>query len=342
MNWYENGLDTFGAIREADIDLVIVEELRCSRDFRNWFLRDALAKFGIDELPESGCVRHRVHRTGESSGESDIEITFSGQSKSGCDVYVVLVEDKIDAPFSNRTKSGISQTERYKIEACRLVETGKCAAAAILLLAPRDYLAAADVSMYATVEMEAVAMWFQNRAATEIDEAQERYLHKAQLLTAGVERHRRGWNRSPDQTVIKLWDLYHHVVRSEFPDLKMNYKEGHPSDSYTVSFSCLDRLPGLPKCRIDHVMERGTIDVWIPGFGPRVQRVAERTSKVRPEDMKFRVSKAGSLGIGFRIESLRRFGKTASEQESLVRSSLNRVRDLKKWFELHAALLATL
>jgi hypothetical protein len=89
-----------------------------------------------------------------------------------------------------------------------------------------------------------------------------RWEHRRQMIDAAVSRWRRGWEAEADAAVSGLWDHYHQVASADFPDVRMRYRGDAPPDSYTVSFDCLPRVDSLPKCRIDHVMERGTVDIF--------------------------------------------------------------------------------
>lgn len=56
---------TFAAIKERDIDLLLVEELRCSAAFQAWFLRAVItaASEGDTDTPDRVEVWHSVsHR----------------------------------------------------------------------------------------------------------------------------------------------------------------------------------------------------------------------------------------------------------------------------------------
>ena len=75
-------------IRERDLNLLLLEEMYSSAEFRQW-IRE---KVGLPSDARFDCGRHLV---ADAFGESDVELDF--ESESG--VCRVLVEDKIDARF---------------------------------------------------------------------------------------------------------------------------------------------------------------------------------------------------------------------------------------------------
>jgi hypothetical protein len=75
-------------IRERDLNLLLLEEMYSSADFREW-IREKL-RLPCDTSFDSG--RQFVV---DAFGESDIELDFASE----CGVYRVLIENKIDARF---------------------------------------------------------------------------------------------------------------------------------------------------------------------------------------------------------------------------------------------------
>lgn len=68
---------TFSSITERDVDLLLVEELKCSEGFLEWFLTKALGRAQWRER-SSFRVRHSVPGVGKHAGETDIEVSFTG------------------------------------------------------------------------------------------------------------------------------------------------------------------------------------------------------------------------------------------------------------------------
>ncbi|MGC4033094.1 MAG: hypothetical protein QM754_15430 [Tepidisphaeraceae bacterium] len=338
MGWCKNDPNTFCNIGERDVDFLLLEELRCSATFRGWFLNGALAALGISTLPVTGCIQHSVHRTGLSTGETDLLVLINGTGGKGKGTYAVLIEDKIDACFSDRTKSGSKQTERYRAEITKQVGQNKWKAGYMLLVAPREYIrGVAPDAFDGSVSYEELSGWFAKAGSKSDAELAVRFEHRRQMVEAAINRWRRGWTRQADSTVSGLWERYNKLATADFSDLCMKYTGGEPPDSYTVSFACLPKVEGLPKCRIDHVMERGTVDILVSGSADQRDRLSMRLLSVLPSNCTLR--KAGkSLGISLRVPPINRFGDAATQDRS-VRSALEAVRTLKEWFERNWSLL---
>lgn len=341
MGWCEDDGKTFCSVGERDIDFLLLEELRCSSVFRDRFLRTAAAKMGIARLPSDGAVFHSVHRTGLSSGETDLQVEFSSESTKGNGTHAVLIEDKIDAEFSDRTKCGSKQTERYRAEIAANIASGRWVAAVVMLVAPQAYLDSVDATLFdATVSYESISGWFAEAIAAGSGELRRRLEHRRQIPQAAILRLRRGWERQPDQQVGSIWRLYHQIATRDYADLRMNYKGGEPPDSYTVSFDCLPRVDGLPKCRIDHVMERGNVDILVRGYAYKLPVAIVALDGAMGAGISLRRA-TQSLGVNIKVGPIRRFGDL-NAQAPLIHEALKAVRRLKRWFEANYERLARL
>jgi hypothetical protein len=341
MGWSDEDEATFCNVGERDIDFLLLEELRCSAEFRERFLREALKRLGVETIPPEGAVFHSVHRTGLSTGETDLQVEFRAISPSGSGTHAILIEDKIDAEFSDRTKCGSKQTERYRAEIATKTKAGTWIAAVVMLVAPQAYLDKVECKAFdATVSYEAICGWFEEQIARDSTSRAFRLEHKRQMLKAAILRLRRGWQRQADKTVGSIWRLYHQIASADYSDVRMNYKGDEPPDSYTVSFACLPRVDGLPKCRIDHVMERGTVDILISGYAERLPMLSHSLAGLLGKGISLR--RAGkSLGVNIKVASIQRFADPASQAAS-IREALEAVRRLKIWFERNAPAIAKL
>ena len=116
-------LDTYLAICERDVDLVLVMALRAE-------LRMANLIAEVANSPSAYVLSVRHSKCESDGSETDIEVRFGDPD---CP-YVVLIENKVDAQFQP------SQPERYarRVEALR--EDLTAGGAASLLVAPERYL----------------------------------------------------------------------------------------------------------------------------------------------------------------------------------------------------------
>lgn len=123
MIFSEDELDTYPAIYEQDVDLVIVMALRASGRVRALFLE---ASGLVDEKLIQ--VRHSVSTLG--GREADIEAHFGDPANP----LIVQIEDKIDARFTDK------QPNAYADRAATMAASDTFAGAYAVLCAPQGYL----------------------------------------------------------------------------------------------------------------------------------------------------------------------------------------------------------
>lgn len=172
-------LDTYLAICERDVDLVLVMALRAEPT-----VASLIAKIANSPTAEVLSVRHSKC---ESDGsETDIEVRFGVPE---CP-YVVLIENKVDAQFQP------SQPDRYarRVEALR--EELAAGGATSLLVAPERYLEWHDT---AAQPFEAVLSYETLRDA--LAALGSRWgAEAAVIIEHGITKHRRGVNTSEPVT----------------------------------------------------------------------------------------------------------------------------------------------
>ena len=118
-----NGLD-LGTIFERDIDMLLLEELHASPNFRS-FLLDLTGR-------ETGWVFEdgKASVTRDGQRESDLEVRFS---RPGGEKLLLMVETKIDAGYQPR------QLEDYMKRAALYEQQDPDLQAVVLLVAPESY-----------------------------------------------------------------------------------------------------------------------------------------------------------------------------------------------------------
>ena len=130
------------SVDEPDYDLLLVEELCASNEFLRLFLNAAT-------LPDSFVARHSINRE-DGSGETDIEVevTWTNEKHQKTSA-VLLIENKIDAPFQP------DQPECYAAYRDLLMETSPATLALTVLSAPGRCLSSTDAQFDARVSYEA-------------------------------------------------------------------------------------------------------------------------------------------------------------------------------------------
>ena len=167
-------LDTYAAVYERDVDLVLVGAARASRSFRAWLL-DAVG------FPTLDLLRARHSWSTADDRESDVELRFGSEPES----YVLQVENKLDAAFQP------GQQAAYAERAARLAEDPTVVEARCALLAPEQYARVADSAAFDVVlTYEAVR--------DVLDGMGPFGRESALILEHAIQKHRRGGAQRPD------------------------------------------------------------------------------------------------------------------------------------------------
>jgi hypothetical protein len=176
---------------ERDVDLLIVEELKCSHDFVRWFVEQA-SDFTTSPIGYStSMVLHSRRRT---YNRREIDILLSIRSNRGQRVSI-LIENKLD------TSEQFQQAESYRHEAETLVTSGEADLALTILVCPKAY--AETNSNFAKkfdgiVSYEAIASFLEKRNASTEGELAKRLSHRHDLFKQAIQKLRRGLRgRSP-------------------------------------------------------------------------------------------------------------------------------------------------
>jgi hypothetical protein len=114
---------------ERDIDLLLVEELKCSPDFVRWLATKAQIEsrsLGVSSTSEVVHSKRRTHNRRE------IDITLKLVPSDGLPIYL-LIENKLD------TSEQPFQAESYRDEAELLVQKREALAARTVLVCPSRY-----------------------------------------------------------------------------------------------------------------------------------------------------------------------------------------------------------
>jgi hypothetical protein len=169
------------AIRERDVDLILLEELIVDDGFGEWLIKT----LDFPKLTNNIGAWKSISDFG--FGETDILFSYTSNNKN---IYV-LIENKLDAEFQQK------QNERYLQRAKKYVENGKCDEAYIILIAPKLYCEnQKKFEKYITYEQIIERL-------TRI--GNKRSLFKSELLKIATEKQRRGYIPVNYPPVQKFW-----------------------------------------------------------------------------------------------------------------------------------------
>lgn len=185
------------AIRERDIDLILLEELSTDVSFCQWFVQE----LNLPSFTKTDGAWISISDFG--LGETGIVFSyFSGNKK-----IVLLIENKLDASFQEE------QYDRYAKRAKEYKFREMCDDAYSILTAPNQYCQNQN-DFESFISYEAISQRF-------ISTGSKRNLFKSQLLTIAIEKLRRGYQPIHSQLEQKFWIEYWKYKEEHYPNFRM-------------------------------------------------------------------------------------------------------------------------
>lgn len=256
---------------ERDVDLLLIEELKCSSAFINWFVRRVSADVGKSLQWKRSSVTHSKRRL---HNRREIDITLQLESEATQTIF--LIENKLDTPPQPR------QAESYLEEAEALVASGEAHAAQTVLVAPQAYLRMAKDfagKFKSTISYEEIAQFIGDQSNQEAGELSLRLKHRHALLNQAITKARRGYEAVPVIEIeafnAKYVDLLHDYGVPLEPGPSM-LKAGRPSESKSMIFApgALPKWSFLPQTRLVHQLREGNANINFYGWGGLFTRLA--------------------------------------------------------------------
>ena len=296
------------AIEERDIDLLLLEEFYCSREFQKWFIKNTVS----DTFPyrDFGGAWHSINH--EALGESDLIVKFLKPNKKG---YLFIVENKIDAFFQPQ------QPLRYKKRGDNYIKKGECEDYATVLVAPSEY-ASGNTEFDFVIEYEEIRDWFLKKA-----DLKERGRYKAEVLNAALERYRRGYQSVGHQATSIFWRRYWEVVSRIAPELRMN-KPRHnvPIRSSFIFFKPDNLKDGFKLC---HKAAHGFVDLQFTGKGNEVgQLIRHYKPFLKKGRTIIKTNKSAVVRVG--VGKLNLQGDFKQQKKKVI-AAIETVKELNHW-----------
>lgn len=247
-------------IYERDMDLVLVEELESSSEFRIWL---AARIFGLDRFVSHLQATHSV--VDDSNRESDVVFRFLAhpEGNAGDPVPVaILLENKIDAvaqpnqgrDYRSRGNSGKDRGDWQDYRTC--------------LVAPKSYLDIAHdrINFDESISYEEILAYFVSRK-----ERDERFRWKARLVGDAILKKKTGYTPKISEEATDFVQAYHRMA-SDFPRLEMPAPKPRPAGSTWISF----RPSVLPAgASIEHQVTAGTVKLLVQNAAGRLDELKE-------------------------------------------------------------------
>jgi hypothetical protein len=292
-------------LRERDIDLLLLEELHCSPQFRAWFLRRV-----------TGCSLsvdfNAQHSVAHTLGESDLEVKLSDDKHSS---WVLLVENKLCAEFQKE------QPERYQQRAARYLEAGADHAMTVLL-SPSTYHRGGCDRFHKQLSYEEIRDWLVK------SNGGVRAEYKARLLSAAINKALEGYTPVPDRKVSDFWQEYWILAEQEAPELQMQEPATRPARAGFIRFHPLELPRGI---RFIHKIRKGHMDIEFSGFGKRLPELQNAYGSYLEPNMS--ITKAtGSGAIRIAVHPLDPKLPFAPQAQEAT-TAISMARTMSKWFQ---------
>ena len=113
------------AVQERDTDLLILEEIKCNRNFTEWLTTKTI---GLQNTFELIGAWHSLTQVG--LGESDLAFVIRTEEK----VILFFIENKVDADFQP------DQSNRYRLRGNQKKDNKECDEFHTILFAPKRYI----------------------------------------------------------------------------------------------------------------------------------------------------------------------------------------------------------
>lgn len=331
---------------ERDIDLLLVEEMKCNFAFVAWFVHQVNKQGDYHIDYDRWEVFHSKRRT-HNRREIDIQLELkNGKAKP----TVLLIENKLD------TSEQINQAESYTEECALLVREGSAVAALPILICPENYYTDnKDFAgkFYLTITYEMIASMFEIMAEEFINEDGEidstetlvaRFLYRSSLIRQAIDKSRRGYEPVVQPGIAEFNKKYVELCQGYcsklIPGTSM-LKQGRPGESKTMIFDTRKTLypsPDLPQIRIVHQLREGNANINFYGWGNHFEHVAT-TIKNDLKGTPYKVAasinkrKGGNSGLMIyaktpAIDNLQDF----DSQEGEILEGIKATDNLRQWF----------
>lgn len=247
--------NTLQSVSERDVDMLLVEELQVSCDFRKWLAQQV---FESDVYKEKIGAWHSVSDV--ILGESDVAFLFVNNLDGRT---AVLIENKIDAPPQPE------QGDRYQKRGIAGQNEGWWDEFKTCVIAPQKYLESTmnTESYDCEISYEEVEGYFLERVGED-----ERFDHKAMVVREGILQNRRGYQPTIDPCLTRFADEYYNFATKRFPDVAMVSPKPRPSGSTWISF----RPAWFPKqMDIVHQMTAGYVKLFFRGAARQFEEIQQ-------------------------------------------------------------------
>jgi hypothetical protein len=255
---------------ERDIDLLLIEELKCSRSFVEWFRGEVAKRVGRITQFESFEVTHSKRR---QHVRREIDITLN--LLAGDHRTIFLIENKLD------TSPQPKQAESYREEAALLI-AGGVQNVWTILICPNEYYKAENEfsdSFDVVITYEVIKSFFLRQSKIAEGELSARLGYRAALMDQAITKARRGYSPVPLPAVSRFASRYVELLKEkgiELPPGPSMLKESAGGESKTMIFAptAIPSWPFLPQMRLVHQLREANANLCFYTWGDLFSHLA--------------------------------------------------------------------
>lgn len=235
---------------ERDIDLLLMEELGCSDEFRRWL---SARVCGEENFERHGEAKYSVV---DSSGrECDLIYLYQ---MSGKGLFAILIENKIDAPPQPE------QAEHYLRRGEKGVEDELWNDFRTCLVAPAEYLRATpNANIYqVNISYEELLAYFASR-----HDRDERFRWKATLIANAIKKKVEGYQPEISEKATAFAKAYFDLATMKYPDIGLRQPKSRAKGNTWMSY----KPNWFPRqVVLEHQVVAGAVKLLISGAAERL------------------------------------------------------------------------
>lgn len=294
-------------LRERDIDLLICSELHSPGPLRELFLGGWNSS--VAEFDGAWVSWH------DDDGETDIVVSF----KAGANELILLIEDKIDAPFQP------DQPGRYRARAQRWqASLPSQSEVQTVLLAPGGYFEHEGSDLFDR------QISYEDVIAALSGSGDPRTGFLAQTLKNGIESHERGYKPQPSEATTPVWRAIWDCVNSEAPKLRMKEPSSKPTRAGFIHFSAAGVSSTATQGRAKIVYKPSHENADLQFSNTQVATLENAVAGVLDSDMT--IAEAGkSASIRLKVPRVD-FGLPPDGQRDAIRQGVTAAERLRRLF----------
>jgi len=290
-------------LRERDIDLLICAELHAAG-----VLRDRFARLWPARTPRFSRAWVSVR---DSDGESDLVVKF----QDGETFLILLVENKIDAPFQD------GQAERYAERANHWRQVDQVEEVITVLVCPDEYSSRPPSKLFDVI------LSYEDLIDSLRESGDERSAFLASALSDGIESCRLGYVPVPNEIVTGIWNAIWRIASAEQPALNMPEPGEKPGKATWIEFLKPHGFGG-DGMKIVYKAERGQVDLQFNAMSPNT--LQDMLAGLLEDDMKVeKAVNSSSLRVAVPCVD---FCLDADDQHEAIREGLRQAERLRRFF----------